>query len=69
MERTTREAIILFQMLPATTNCLAPIAALLHDKFIIEHGLMTTIHAYTMDQRLHDSCTVTDVVPGLLQSP
>lgn len=38
-----------------TTNCLAPIAALLHDKFIIEHGLMTTIHAYTMDQRLHDS--------------
>ncbi len=38
-----------------TTNCLAPIAALLHDKFIIEHGLMTTIHAYTMDQRLQDS--------------
>jgi len=38
-----------------TTNCLAPIASLLHDRFIIEHGLMTTIHAYTMDQRLHDS--------------
>ena len=38
-----------------TTNCLAPIAALLHDRFIIEHGLMTTIHAYTMDQRLLDS--------------
>jgi glyceraldehyde 3-phosphate dehydrogenase len=38
-----------------TTNCLAPIAALLHDRFIIEHGLMTTIHAYTMDQRLQDS--------------
>ncbi|MCE5335394.1 MAG: type I glyceraldehyde-3-phosphate dehydrogenase [Desulfobacteraceae bacterium] len=38
-----------------TTNCLAPIAALLHDKFIIEHGLMTTIHAYTMDQRIQDS--------------
>jgi len=38
-----------------TTNCLAPVAALLHDRFIIEHGLMTTIHAYTMDQRLHDS--------------
>lgn len=38
-----------------TTNCLAPVAALLHDKFLIEHGLMTTIHAYTMDQRLHDS--------------
>ena len=38
-----------------TTNCLALVAALLHDRFIIEHGLMTTIHAYTMDQRLHDS--------------
>ncbi len=38
-----------------TTNCLAPIASLLHDRFIIEHGLMTTIHAYTMDQRLLDS--------------
>jgi len=38
-----------------TTNCLAPIAALIHDRFIIEHGLMTTIHAYTMDQRLLDS--------------
>jgi glyceraldehyde 3-phosphate dehydrogenase len=38
-----------------TTNCLAPIASLLHDRFIIEHGLMTTIHAYTMDQRLQDS--------------
>ncbi|MGC8493341.1 MAG: type I glyceraldehyde-3-phosphate dehydrogenase [Syntrophobacteraceae bacterium] len=38
-----------------TTNCLAPVASLLHDKFLIEHGLMTTIHAYTMDQRLHDS--------------
>ncbi len=38
-----------------TTNCLAPIASLLNDKFIIEHGLMTTIHSYTMDQRLLDS--------------
>jgi glyceraldehyde 3-phosphate dehydrogenase len=38
-----------------TTNCLAPIAALLNDRFVIEHGLMTTIHAYTMDQRIHDA--------------
>lgn len=38
-----------------TTNCLAPIASLLHDRFVVEHGLMTTIHAYTMDQRLQDS--------------
>lgn len=38
-----------------TTNCLAPIAALLNDHFVIEHGLMTTIHSYTMDQRLLDA--------------
>ena len=38
-----------------TTNCLAPIASLLHDRFGVEHGLMTTIHSYTMDQRLLDA--------------
>lgn len=38
-----------------TTNCLAPIAALLNDRFVIEHGLMTTIHSYTMDQRILDA--------------
>jgi glyceraldehyde 3-phosphate dehydrogenase len=38
-----------------TTNCLAPIVALLHDRFVVEHGLMTTIHSYTMDQRLLDA--------------
>lgn len=38
-----------------TTNCLAPVAALLNDHFVIEHGLMTTIHSYTMDQRLLDA--------------
>ena len=37
-----------------TTNCLAPIAKVLHDTFGIKHGLMTTIHAYTADQRLQD---------------
>ncbi len=37
-----------------TTNCLAPVAKVLHDTVGIEHGLMTTIHAYTADQRLHD---------------
>jgi glyceraldehyde 3-phosphate dehydrogenase len=37
-----------------TTNCLAPVAKLLHDEFGIEAGLMTTIHAYTADQRLQD---------------
>lgn len=38
-----------------TTNCLAPTAKLLHDAVGIEHGLMTTIHAYTSDQRLQDA--------------
>ena len=37
-----------------TTNCLAPLAKVLNDAFGIEHGLMTTIHAYTADQRLQD---------------
>jgi glyceraldehyde 3-phosphate dehydrogenase len=37
-----------------TTNCLAPIAKILHDNFGIVRGLMTTIHAYTNDQRLLD---------------
>jgi len=37
-----------------TTNCLAPAAKALNDAFGVKHGLMTTIHSYTMDQRLHD---------------
>jgi glyceraldehyde 3-phosphate dehydrogenase len=37
-----------------TTNCLAPVAKVLHDTVGIEHGQMTTIHAYTADQRLQD---------------
>ncbi len=38
-----------------TTNCLAPMVSVLHASFGIEHGLMTTIHAYTGDQRLIDA--------------
>ncbi|WP_022872233.1 type I glyceraldehyde-3-phosphate dehydrogenase [Nesterenkonia alba] len=38
-----------------TTNCLAPVAKVLNDEFGIVEGLMTTIHAYTGDQRLHDA--------------
>jgi glyceraldehyde 3-phosphate dehydrogenase len=38
-----------------TTNCLAPLAKVLHDSFGIEQGLMTTIHAYTQDQNLQDA--------------
>ncbi len=37
-----------------TTNCLAPMAKVIHEAFTIERGLMTTIHAYTQDQNLQD---------------
>jgi glyceraldehyde 3-phosphate dehydrogenase len=37
-----------------TTNCLAPMAQVLHDGLGIEHGMMTTVHAYTQDQNLQD---------------
>ena len=37
-----------------TTNCLAPVAKVVHEKFKIHHGAMTTIHAYTNDQRTLD---------------
>jgi len=37
-----------------TTNCLAPIAKVIDQKFTINHGLMTTIHSYTNDQRILD---------------
>jgi glyceraldehyde 3-phosphate dehydrogenase len=38
-----------------TTNCLAPVAKVLHDNWGIESGFMTTVHAYTSDQRLQDA--------------
>lgn len=38
-----------------TTNCLAPMAKVLDDAFGIEKGFMTTVHAYTADQNLHDA--------------
>jgi glyceraldehyde 3-phosphate dehydrogenase len=37
-----------------TTNCLAPVAKVLHDNFVIKQGLMTTIHSYTNDQAVLD---------------
>jgi glyceraldehyde 3-phosphate dehydrogenase (phosphorylating) len=37
-----------------TTNCVAPMAKILHDAFTVEQGFMTTIHAYTNDQRVLD---------------
>lgn len=38
-----------------TTNCLAPIVKILHDNFKVKRGFMTTIHAYTADQKLVDA--------------
>lgn len=38
-----------------TTNCLAPVAKIINDEFGIVKGFMTTVHAYTADQRLHDA--------------
>lgn len=38
-----------------TTNCLAPISKVINDNFGIIEGLMTTVHSYTSDQRLHDA--------------
>ncbi len=45
----------IISVLSCTTNCLAPIVKVLHDNFGIEEGFMTTVHAYTPDQRLHDT--------------
>jgi glyceraldehyde 3-phosphate dehydrogenase len=42
-----------------TTNCLAPMAKVLHDAFGIERGLITTVHAYTSDQQLQDMAVST----------
>jgi glyceraldehyde 3-phosphate dehydrogenase (phosphorylating) len=42
-----------------TTNCLAPMAKVLNDRFGIEQGFITTVHAYTTDQQLQDQATAT----------
>jgi glyceraldehyde 3-phosphate dehydrogenase len=41
-----------------TTNCLAPMARVLHERFGIEQGFITTVHAYTTDQQLQDQAVV-----------
>jgi glyceraldehyde 3-phosphate dehydrogenase len=42
-----------------TTNCLAPMARVLHERFGIEQGFINTVHAYTTDQQLQDQATAT----------
>ena len=54
-EAYDRDAHEVISCASCTTNCLAPVARVLHDAVGIESGLMTTIHAYTGDQRLHDA--------------
>jgi glyceraldehyde 3-phosphate dehydrogenase len=53
-EAYDREAHDVISNASCTTNCLAPVAKVLNDTVGIRHGLMTTIHAYTADQRLQD---------------
>jgi glyceraldehyde 3-phosphate dehydrogenase len=53
-ETYDREQHHLVSMASCTTNCLAPVVRVLLDEFGIESGFMTTTHAYTGDQRLHD---------------
>jgi glyceraldehyde 3-phosphate dehydrogenase len=53
-EAYDRESHHLISNASCTTNCLAPLAKVLNDGIGIKHGLMTTVHAYTADQRLQD---------------
>jgi glyceraldehyde 3-phosphate dehydrogenase len=53
-ERYDRDSHHVISNASCTTNCLAPMAKVLHQTVGIKHGLMTTIHAYTSDQRLQD---------------
>ena len=50
-----RDSHQLISMASCTTNCLAPVVRVLLDEFGVEQGFMTTTHAYTGDQRLHDA--------------
>jgi glyceraldehyde 3-phosphate dehydrogenase len=51
---TLDEADVLISNASCTTNCLAPLAKILDDSFGVKRGVMTTVHAYTNDQRLAD---------------
>jgi len=53
-EDTLKASDVVISNASCTTNCLAPVAKVLHESVGIEHGLMTTIHAYTNDQVLTD---------------
>lgn len=54
-DKYDKEKHVIVSNASCTTNCLAPMVKVLHENFKIKHGLMTTIHSYTNDQRLHDA--------------
>ena len=53
-DETLKPEDIVISNASCTTNCLAPVAKVLHENFGIKRGLMTTVHAYTNDQSAHD---------------
>jgi len=53
-DNTLKATDIVVSNASCTTNCLAPLAKVLHETFGIKRGLMTTVHAYTNDQRVQD---------------
>jgi glyceraldehyde 3-phosphate dehydrogenase (phosphorylating) len=53
-EMYDKEAHRIISNASCTTNCVAPLAKVLHDEFGVEQGFMTTVHAYTNDQRILD---------------
>ena len=54
-EKSLKKDYKIISMASCTTNCIAPIVKVLNDKFGIKKGFLTTVHAYTSDQRLLDS--------------
>ncbi len=53
-EKLDADSMEIIDVASCTTNCLAPVAKVLHEQFGIEHGLMTTVHSYTNSQNLLD---------------
>ncbi len=53
-EKSLKASDVVVSNASCTTNCLAPVAKVLHEQFGIKRGLMTTVHAYTNDQRVLD---------------